>query len=79
MTSTSNLSKKIMRVLITDKLLAKDVAKEKLAEKEAKGIRERVRAIGDLNELRDVDLVIEVSRLCNIPIETTPTPSTINS
>lgn len=42
-----------------DKLLAKDVAKEKLAEKEAKGIRERVRAIGDLNELRDVDLVIE--------------------
>jgi len=42
-----------------DKLLAKDVAKEKMAEHEAKVVRERVRAIGDLNELKDVDLVIE--------------------
>ncbi|OAV86990.1 hypothetical protein PTTG_08698 [Puccinia triticina 1-1 BBBD Race 1] len=42
-----------------DKLLAKDVAKEKLTENEATGVRGRVRAIGELNELRDVDLVIE--------------------
>lgn len=42
-----------------DKLLAKDVAKEKMIEHEAKAVRERVRAIGDLNELKDVDLVIE--------------------
>ncbi|KNZ58932.1 3-hydroxybutyryl-CoA dehydrogenase [Puccinia sorghi] len=43
----------------SNKLLAKDVAKEKMIEHEAKAVRERVRAIGDLNELKDVDLVIE--------------------
>ncbi|POW02565.1 hypothetical protein PSTT_11679 [Puccinia striiformis] len=42
-----------------DKLLAKDVAKGKIEENEAKLVRNRVRAIGDLNEMREVDLVIE--------------------
>ncbi|KAA1119951.1 hypothetical protein PGT21_036481 [Puccinia graminis f. sp. tritici] len=53
-----------------DKLLAKDVAKEKMSEQEAKGVRDRVRAIGDLNEMGQVDLVIEAVAE-NLPLKQT--------
>lgn len=51
-----------------DTLLAKDVAKGKVQESEAKEARERVSVVSrekDLSGLRDVDMVIEVRNVCN--------------
>lgn len=42
-----------------DKLLAKDVSKQKLEESEAKKIRARVRTVNELADFKHVDLVIE--------------------
>jgi 3-hydroxybutyryl-CoA dehydrogenase len=44
------------------KLLEKDTAKGKISSEDAKDARDRVSVVeGDLNQLRDVDMVIEVS------------------
>lgn len=42
-----------------EKLLAKDVAKQKLAQEDAQKVRERISSIGALEELKGADLVIE--------------------
>lgn len=48
---------------LMDKLLAKDVAKGKIRESEAKEARERVSIVSEIKGLRDVDMVIEVSNI----------------
>ena len=51
---------------LMDKLLAKDVAKGKLSEQEAKDARQRITVVPEeqgIEGLKDVDLVVEVSSL----------------
>ena len=45
---------------LVDKLLAKDVGKGKLTDTEAKEARDRLSVVGSLEDLRDVDMVVEV-------------------
>jgi 3-hydroxybutyryl-CoA dehydrogenase len=45
---------------LVEKLLAKDVSKGKLTSDDAKVARERITAVNDLKDLRDVDMVVEV-------------------
>lgn len=47
---------------LMDKLLAKDVAKGRIASDAAKDARDRVSVVG-IEGLRDVDMVVEVGRL----------------
>ena len=51
---------------LVDKLLAKDVAKGRITNDEAKDARERITVVGSdagIKGLRDVDMVIEVRRV----------------
>ena len=45
---------------LVDKLLAKDVGKGKLTDTEAKEARDRLSVANSLEDLRDVDMVVEV-------------------
>lgn len=45
-----------------DKLLAKDVDKGKFTSEEAKEARDRLRVVEDVKSMRDVDMVVEVSK-----------------
>jgi 3-hydroxybutyryl-CoA dehydrogenase len=45
---------------LVDKLLAKDVAKGRLTNDEAKDAKGRITVVAGINGLRDVDMVVEV-------------------
>jgi 3-hydroxybutyryl-CoA dehydrogenase len=45
---------------LVDKLLAKDVAKGRLTDLQAKETRERISVVDSLEGMRDVDMVVEV-------------------
>jgi 3-hydroxybutyryl-CoA dehydrogenase len=46
-----------------DKLLAKDTDKGKITTEEAREARDRLRVVEDLKSMRDVDMVVEVSKI----------------
>lgn len=47
-------------LFVPDKLLQKDVSKQKITADEAQQTRDRIKAVKDLSYLGDADLVIEV-------------------